>query len=368
MDEATYIGAITRAPQLAVLQAQVADALAKGATLHCGGAQPARARATGSSPRCSPASNHTMELMREESFGPIIGIQKVRGDDEARGADERHALRPDGRRLHAATRPRARELLAQVNAGTRLLELLRPRQPAAALVGPWRFGRRPDAVDLRHPDLHPAQGLAPAPALMSRLADALRPGPHAARRRQRPAVVRVPDGPRRAAARALRGAATATWRATTRPAPSARRPSAISTSARWPGAAPTNGSRCAATTSTRASCRASAHAALELVARHRDAGDLVLLTTATCRFLSELTAVHLGIAQLIATECETGRRRPLHRPQPGRARTCAKARCSACTTGWRASSWTLVGAGVHAVQRFDQRPAAAAAPCAARWR
>jgi len=45
--------------------------------------------------------------------------------------------------------------------------------------------------------------------------------------------------------------------------------------------------------------------ALELVARHRDAGDLVLLTTATCRFLSELSAVHLGIAQLIATECES---------------------------------------------------------------
>ena len=46
-------------------------------------------------------------------------------------------------------------------------------------------------------------------------------------------------------------------------------------------------------------------AAMALVARHRDDGDLVLLTTATCRFLSELTAVHLGIAQLIATECET---------------------------------------------------------------
>lgn len=45
-------------------------------------------------------------------------------------------------------------------------------------------------------------------------------------------------------------------------------------------------------------------AALALVARHRDAGDLVVLSTATCRFLSELTAVHLGIAQLIATECE----------------------------------------------------------------
>jgi len=45
--------------------------------------------------------------------------------------------------------------------------------------------------------------------------------------------------------------------------------------------------------------------ALELVARHRDAGDLVVLSTATCRYLSELTAVHLGIAHLIATECET---------------------------------------------------------------
>ncbi len=45
---------------------------------------------------------------------------------------------------------------------------------------------------------------------------------------------------------------------------------------------------------------------LELVARHRNAGDLVLLTTATCRYLSELTAAQLGIAQLIATECETG--------------------------------------------------------------
>jgi len=46
---------------------------------------------------------------------------------------------------------------------------------------------------------------------------------------------------------------------------------------------------------------AAAHA---LVARHGDAGDRVVLTTATCRFLSELTAAHLGIEHLIATECE----------------------------------------------------------------
>jgi HAD superfamily hydrolase (TIGR01490 family) len=45
-------------------------------------------------------------------------------------------------------------------------------------------------------------------------------------------------------------------------------------------------------------------AALDAVARHRDAGDRLVLTTATCRFLSELSAAHLGFADLIATECE----------------------------------------------------------------
>jgi HAD superfamily hydrolase (TIGR01490 family) len=46
---------------------------------------------------------------------------------------------------------------------------------------------------------------------------------------------------------------------------------------------------------------AGAHA---LVRRHREAGDLVVLTTATNRFLTELTAMRLGIEHLIATECE----------------------------------------------------------------
>jgi len=43
---------------------------------------------------------------------------------------------------------------------------------------------------------------------------------------------------------------------------------------------------------------------LALVAEHRARGDWVVLTTATNRFLTELTGSHLGIADLIATECE----------------------------------------------------------------
>lgn len=46
---------------------------------------------------------------------------------------------------------------------------------------------------------------------------------------------------------------------------------------------------------------AQAHA---LVRRHRDAGDLVVMTTATNRFITELTARHLHIEHLIATEAQ----------------------------------------------------------------
>ncbi len=44
--------------------------------------------------------------------------------------------------------------------------------------------------------------------------------------------------------------------------------------------------------------------ALALVRQHKAAGDLLVLTTATNRFITEPTAIHLGIEHLIATECE----------------------------------------------------------------
>jgi HAD superfamily hydrolase (TIGR01490 family) len=45
-------------------------------------------------------------------------------------------------------------------------------------------------------------------------------------------------------------------------------------------------------------------AARDLVLQHQRAGDLVVLTTATNRFLTELTAQQLGFAHVIATEPE----------------------------------------------------------------
>ena len=116
MAEDTYIGAITRAPQLDVLDAQVRDAQAKGATLLAGG-QRLPGPGNWYAPTVFANVNHSMELMREESFGPIIGIQKVTGDEEAVRLmnDTRYGLTAG---VFSPDEARARALLAQVNAGS----------------------------------------------------------------------------------------------------------------------------------------------------------------------------------------------------------------------------------------------------------
>jgi acyl-CoA reductase-like NAD-dependent aldehyde dehydrogenase len=114
--EDTYIGAITRAPQLDLLDAQVKDAKAKGATLLTGGT---RGDGPGNWYEATVFSNvnHTMELMKEESFGPIIGIQKVSGDAQAVQLmnDTRYGLTAG---VYTPDEARAKSLLAQVNAGS----------------------------------------------------------------------------------------------------------------------------------------------------------------------------------------------------------------------------------------------------------
>lgn len=78
----TFIGPLTRKNQLYFLKEQVHDALEKGAVLMIGGH-----RITGDGYYFEPTViknvNHTMSLMKDESFGPVIGIQKVTDDEEA---------------------------------------------------------------------------------------------------------------------------------------------------------------------------------------------------------------------------------------------------------------------------------------------
>ena len=115
-DDTTYIGAITRAPQLDVLDAQIADAKAKGAQVRTGGKRIDKA-GRWFEPTVVTGANHEMLLMREESFGPVIGIQKVTGDDEAIALmnDTRYGLTAG---IFTRDRARAERVLAKVNAGS----------------------------------------------------------------------------------------------------------------------------------------------------------------------------------------------------------------------------------------------------------
>jgi acyl-CoA reductase-like NAD-dependent aldehyde dehydrogenase len=81
-DDKTYIGPLTRAAQVKVLDAQVKDAKKKGAKVLMGGA-PLKGKGNWFEPTVLVDVNHSMDVMRDESFGPLIGIMPVRNDAEA---------------------------------------------------------------------------------------------------------------------------------------------------------------------------------------------------------------------------------------------------------------------------------------------
>ncbi len=115
-DEATYLGPLARAAQLDVLEAQVADAKARGATVRLGGHRIDRP-GNWFEPTVLTEVDHTMAVMRDESFGPIIGIQEVRGDEEAVRLmnDTRYGLTAG---VYTPDERRARAVLGRVQAGS----------------------------------------------------------------------------------------------------------------------------------------------------------------------------------------------------------------------------------------------------------
>ena len=116
MSESTYIGPITRRPQLDVLKRQVSDARRKGAKLLAGGSVIA-GKGNWFEPTVFSDVDHRMALMKDESFGPIIGIQKVASDDEAIALmnDTPYGLTAG---VYTPDEKRARRILARVRAGS----------------------------------------------------------------------------------------------------------------------------------------------------------------------------------------------------------------------------------------------------------
>lgn len=115
-EEGVYIGALTRKDQISLLENQVKDALDKGATLLAGGKR-IDAKGNFFEPTVLANVNNTMRVMREESFGPIIGIMKVKDDAEAIGLmnDTDYGLTAG---VYAASQSRAENILSKMQSGT----------------------------------------------------------------------------------------------------------------------------------------------------------------------------------------------------------------------------------------------------------
>ncbi|HTB24986.1 MAG TPA: aldehyde dehydrogenase family protein, partial [Puia sp.] len=111
-----YFGPLTRKAQINILENQVADALAKGARLLLGGKRMNR-KGNYFEPTILVDVTHDMQVMKEESFGPVIGIMKVKTDEDAVRLmqDTEYGLTSA---VYSADKNRAEKILKQINTGS----------------------------------------------------------------------------------------------------------------------------------------------------------------------------------------------------------------------------------------------------------
>lgn len=115
-ENGVYVGPLTRKDQLVVIDQQISDALQKGAIVAVGGGRMNR-QGYYFEPTVLLNVNHQMFVMREESFGPVIGIMKVKDDEEAVRMmnDTEYGLTAS---VYSSNEKRARKILERVNSGT----------------------------------------------------------------------------------------------------------------------------------------------------------------------------------------------------------------------------------------------------------
>ena len=84
MDPSTTLGPMANVRFARLVRDQIADAVAQGATAHLDSADfPADDGGAYLAPQVLTGVTHDMAVMRDESFGPVVGIMPVRDDEEA---------------------------------------------------------------------------------------------------------------------------------------------------------------------------------------------------------------------------------------------------------------------------------------------
>jgi len=115
LDKSNQQGAITRESHLAFLDSQVQDAVSKGAKLLTGGKRIGKNNFY--EPTVLINMNHEMSVMKDETFGPVIGVMKVKDDSEAIKLmnDTEYGLTAS---VYSQNTDRAKDILSNVDAGT----------------------------------------------------------------------------------------------------------------------------------------------------------------------------------------------------------------------------------------------------------
>jgi len=84
-DPDTSMGPVVRASAADFVRGQTTEAISQGATAHIAGGDFAEDKPGSAylAPQLLSNVDHTMRVMTEESFGPVVGIQKVSSDEQA---------------------------------------------------------------------------------------------------------------------------------------------------------------------------------------------------------------------------------------------------------------------------------------------
>lgn len=115
-EDGVYMGPLTRREQLDLLEQQINDAVQKGAMIRTGGHR-MNTRGYFFEPTVLVNVTHDMNIMKDESFGPVIGIMKVKNDEEAIQwmQDTEYGLTAS---VYSSNQTRAEKILQKINAGS----------------------------------------------------------------------------------------------------------------------------------------------------------------------------------------------------------------------------------------------------------
>jgi acyl-CoA reductase-like NAD-dependent aldehyde dehydrogenase len=116
LDPSTDLGPISRKEHLQLLNEQVNDAVQHGAKLLAGG-KLGSSKGYYFEPAVLVDVDHSMKVMKEETFGPVVGIQKVSGDEEAVQLmqDTSYGLTAA---VYSSSYERAEKVMKKMNTGT----------------------------------------------------------------------------------------------------------------------------------------------------------------------------------------------------------------------------------------------------------